>query len=149
MHVRVNEARQDKAPAPVERGRLGMRVPELGVVAACGDAPVVDEQPAVLMADEGSCVMERIGGRVKQGSSDELGAGHRNAACSARACRTAKNTRSGVAGLGKETSRIVSRTEMASINGGSPTAPAQAPHSPSAQPSFAPVSPWALMKSSM
>ena len=103
-------------------------------VAARDDAAVANEQPAVFVARERAGRRETDWRRVKERRPQELArrSSERRDARRARA-RTAKNTRSGVAGLSKVTtvapspnaataSRSASRTEIASISGGSPTA---------------------------
>src|SRR5678815_2037165 len=112
-------------------------------LARCGDAALTDQQSAVRMGHQGTILEEWIAGRMEQGRPQQLARFGRShcgitslrsllAAFAERACCTAKNTRSGVAGLEKVSgppspkaataSRMASRTEIASIKGGSPTA---------------------------
>src|SRR5687768_17312350 len=132
MHMRVNESRNDESAAPVDSDGAGIRVPNSRVLATREHAPVADQQTAVFVAHHRARITDverkRIVRCVKNGGAEKL----HYLSASRRTCRMAKNTRSGVAGLSNANgspspnapiaSRSASRTENASISGGSPTA---------------------------
>src|ERR1700678_4072640 len=142
MSVCVDESKQKKTAAQIHGRYVRMRLANSRVVTARGDASIANQQAAIGVAFERARISKGIARRVKQGRAQQFApwrGNHRmaptelaSASRSARARCTAKNTRSGVAGLSSKTgppapnaaiaSRIASRTEMASIRGGSPTA---------------------------
>ena len=142
MRVRVDEAGQKKAAAQIHGRNTRMRVAKTRIIAARGHAAIADQQTAVGVAFQRVRFPKWIARRMKQGRAQQFAPWrgvHRVAPTeltgdsrSARARSTAKNTRSGVAGLASITgppapnaaiaSRMASRTEIASISGGSPTA---------------------------
>src|SRR6185369_12067376 len=93
---------------------------------------IADQETAVLERLKRVVDCERVVGSVQDRSPQDLVLAHGRACRSDRTRWTAKNTRSGVAGLSKVTrssspnaataSRSASRTEIASISGGSPMA---------------------------
>ena len=133
VHVRVDEARKDEPAAPVDRDGAWIRVANVRRIAACDDAAVVDQKPAVFMTISARrSPMSRLK-RIRPGCERWLrGRAPLLRAPGGARWRTAKKTRSGVAGLSNVNgrpspnaamaSRSASRTENASISGGSPTA---------------------------
>src|SRR5580765_2289310 len=133
VDVRVHEPWQHDAVTPIDDRGAGIHASYVVKAAARDDASVTHEQSPISVDLEGAVLAKGIGAGVEQSGAKELrSAAHRRAVRSARTRRTAKNTRSGVAGLSNVTtspapnaaiaSRSASRTEMASISGGSPTA---------------------------
>src|SRR5579872_3502259 len=147
MDVSIDQARQQEAAAHVQGVGVAVGGAEGFVIAARRDAAAANQQAAIFLMDERALVGERITRRVEEGRAQQFAPGWRThwraapvasmalASWGARARRTAKKTRSGVAGLASATgrfspgapnaaiaSRMASRTEIASINGGSPTA---------------------------
>ena len=132
MHVDVHESGKDESAAPIDRLGAWMSVANHRVVAAGSHATLVYQKPAVLMTRQRSAIadveMQRILWRVKNARAKKL----HYLSARRRTWRTAKKTRSGVAGLSNVkgppspnaamAARNPSRTENASISGGSPTA---------------------------
>ena len=123
---RMNPPRQSTV------SRLDLRR-ECRVVATRDDAAFVDQQAAVLMTDERPAIadveMQRIVGRVENGCAEQLhylsartphpAHGEENALGRRRAVERQRPRRRRTRAIA---SRSASRTENASINGGSPTA---------------------------
>src|SRR5258706_7329734 len=150
MDVRVNEARHEKATAPIGDQCLRMRGTDAIKFVAGQDPAISYHQSAVLMAGQTACwcVEDRGAKQLSSPGTDHSGTARLKsrptlrrsaslrptASCraDARARRTAKKIRSGVAGLSKETASLppnaatpapsASRTQKAPISGGPPGA---------------------------
>src|SRR6516162_661096 len=144
MDVCIHETRQQEAAAKIARPYSGVGSSQSHIISTGCDAPIFDQQTTIGERFERVLVPERISRSMEDRRTQQFGGGvfcHARAAprgCSirdtgpARARSTAQKTLSGVSGLSTATtppppnaaiaSRKASRTEMPSINGGSPTA---------------------------
>jgi len=73
MHVRVDEAGQNQAVAPVGDRGLWRLVPHVIERPAGDDPPVADEKPSVGVPNERRRIVTRIGAGVRERRAKELG----------------------------------------------------------------------------